>query len=95
MVSAHWTAAVMTPVMVGRYRGTVRKRGYAAADFYSAEPTNEALIPGKHMICLNNLFSLIELTKPDYRSSQFQGLTRIFGLQIMRPLVCDEARILS
>ena len=40
MVSAHWTAAVMTPVMVGRYRGTVRKRGYAAADFYSAEPTN-------------------------------------------------------
>ena len=54
MVSAHWTAAVMTPVMVGRYRGTVRKRGYAAADFYSAEPTNEAFIPGKHMICLNN-----------------------------------------
>ena len=47
MVSAHWTAAVMTPVMVGRYRGTVRKRGYAAADFYSAEPTNEAFIPGK------------------------------------------------
>ena len=47
MVSAHWTAPLMTPVMLGQYWREVRKHVYAPADFHSTAATNGAFIFGK------------------------------------------------
>ena len=57
MVSAHWTAPVMTPVMLGQYWGEVRKHVYAPADFYSPAAPNEPFILGK----LSTLFRQMEI----------------------------------
>ena len=58
MVSAHWTAPVMTPVMLGQYWGEVRKHVYAPADFYSPDrPPHEPFILGK----LSTLFWHMEI----------------------------------
>ena len=45
MVSAHWTAPVMTPVMLGQYWGEVRKHVYAPADFYSPDRPPRTIHP--------------------------------------------------
>ena len=87
MVSAHWTALLMTPVMLGQYWREVRKHVYAPADFHSTAATNDAFILGK----LFTLFLQMEILGSCQRCSNlvsfYQKLQQ--SMEAMyKPLTC-------